>query len=61
MEDLLTKEKTHIQGSYLTEEEHPLWQELVRVIGPNFHNYPLCVDFHLQSLKYLKEYREKYS
>ena len=51
MEDLLVK---------VTNEEHPLWQELTKVIVPNFHNYPLCVDFHLQTLKYLKEYKENY-
>ena len=52
MEDLLVK---------VTDEEHPLWQELTTAIGPNFHNYPQCVEFHLKVLKYLKDYREKYS
>ena len=52
MEDLLVK---------VTDEEHPLWQELTTAIGPNFHNYPRCVDFHLKVLKYLKDYKENHS
>ena len=52
MEDLLVE---------VVDENSSLREELTRAVGPNFHNYPQCVDFHLQVLKYLKDYREKYS
>ena len=52
MEDSLIK---------VTDEQHPLWHELTKVLGPNFYNYPQCVDFHLKMLKYLKDYKENYS
>ena len=45
----------------IVDKESSLREELTRAIGPNFYNYPLCVNFHLQVLKYLKDYKENHS
>jgi len=34
----------------MTEKE--IHEYLVKMIGPNYHNYPKCVEYYLKLLKY---------
>ena len=58
---LKTKNKMEDLPVEIVDKESSLREELTRAIGPNFYNYPLCVNFHLQVLKYLKDYKENHS
>ena len=41
----------------MTKDE--LEQHLIRLIGPGYINYPICVEWNIKMLKYLKEHEKQ--
>ena len=33
-------------------------KELIRLLGENYHNYPICVEWNLKIMKYLEKMKE---
>ena len=33
-------------------------KELIRLLGKNYQNYPICVEWNLKIMKYLKEVKK---